>query len=120
LPQTRRKTGARGPTLRRLFLEKSSWRLGDAKAVASGDLMIAAENLHQLSSLNAAVDSVLEGDIHDASAVEVNRLPSLRDLVLNHRPDVLFLLLPAVLPLNVFRWAAAEAVCPVFLDLYFF
>jgi hypothetical protein len=101
--------------LRRLFLRKSSWRLGDAKAVAWGDLTTAAESLHQLGGLNAAGNSDLEGDMRDARADEVNKPPSLRDLVLNHGFDVLFLLLSAVLPLNVFRWAAAEVVCPVFL-----
>jgi hypothetical protein len=53
----------------KLFLEKSSWRLCNAKAVAWGDLTIAAESLHQFSGLNPAVDSVLRGDIRDVLMV---------------------------------------------------
>jgi hypothetical protein len=45
---------------------------------------------------------------------EISQLYPLGDLILNYGLDILFLLLSAVLLLNVFRWAAAEVVCPVF------
>lgn len=63
------KDRSHGPDFWKLFLEKSSWRLCNAKAVAWGDLTIAAESLHQFSGLNPAVDSVLRGDIRDVLIV---------------------------------------------------
>jgi hypothetical protein len=75
---------------------------------------MAAESLHEIGGLNPAIDGVLRADIRDASTEEVGQLRPLGDLMPNHGLDVLSLLLSAVLPLNVFRRAAAEVVCPVF------
>ncbi|ESZ90570.1 hypothetical protein SBOR_9038 [Sclerotinia borealis F-4128] len=53
-------------------------------------------------------------NIRDTIVEEVDPLGSLRDLVLNHRLNILSLLLFVILPFNIFHRPAAEVVCLAF------
>jgi hypothetical protein len=99
---------------RGLLLDEKRRGRGDAATVTGSHLTTAAESLHEVSGLDPTLHSVLQGYIRDESADEVSQLRPLGDLVLNQRLDVLFFLLCAIVPLNVFCRAAAEVVCAVF------
>jgi hypothetical protein len=101
-------------SVRRLLLDEKGRGRGDAAAVSWSHLTTTAKSLHEFGGLDPALDSVLRGDIRDASTDQVDQLRPLGDLMLNHRLNVLLLLLSAVLPLNVFGRAAAEIICSVF------
>ena len=102
-----------GSDLRGLFFENSQQRKGDATSVAWGHLTIAIESLYEISGLDPAISSVLRGNVYNASIDESSQLRPLGDLILNYQLDILPFLLSAILPLDVFRRAAAEVVCPV-------
>jgi hypothetical protein len=77
-----------------------------------------AEGEHKTGGLVPTLGSVLRRDIRGASTDKVGQLRSLGNFMLNHGLDILFLHLPAVLPLNVFCRAATEIIRSVFFRYY--
>jgi hypothetical protein len=99
---------------RRFFLDDKRWGKDDALAVSSRHFTAAAESQHKTGGLDPALDGVFWGDIRDVSTDKVDQLRLFGDLMFNHRLGVLFFLLSVILPLDVFRRAAAEVICSVF------
>lgn len=72
------------------------------------------EYKYKTSGVDPALNNILWGNTRNISIDEFGQLRPFRDLIFNHRLNILHFLLSTILPLDIFCWATEEVVGSVF------